>query len=119
MVPSILNRPGRKIWDITPLLERGLPPVVRPELRPLRHWCGCSVLWFKELRVFERPIIRGEYRIDLYVKCNDCGDAEVFGIHITEEEYNRIIHVLPRRMLTWWEVYRMLGRHINLNDPPY
>jgi len=117
---SSIDLPGRRVWDIEPLFH-GYPPVVKKLLRPLRHWCSCSTLWFKELRIFERPIVGGvprQYRVDLYVKCHCCGSVEVFGIHVTEEEYFRIVEALPRRVLTWQEVYLKIGKHWNVNEPP-
>jgi len=75
---------GRDFWDISPVFE-GKPP--------------------------RSGFYRGnrQYRLDIAVKCGRCAYVMVFGVHITEEEFNKLSKSKVRLE------YKDIG-HINLNE---
>ena len=115
---------GRKAWDlglvfINPLL----PPIRKKSFRVLLCGsCGSKELMFKDYTVFEHPLHanQGEFRMDIAVKCRECGHVQNYGVHITEEEYSRIttdLRYLSKtdRRVTYKGVLKVTGMHININ----
>jgi len=95
---------GRELWDITPIFE-GKPP--RLKQRIVCPVCGNGVIYFKHASGFYRG--NGQYRLDIAVKCGRCAYVMVFGVHITEEEFNKLSKSKVRLE------YKDIG-HVNLNE---
>lgn len=86
---------GRNFWDISPIFNNK-PPIFLGKLKcPI---CNCSEIFFKNLRVLQKD--KGQYRIDLSLKCKCCAYVMTFGIHINEDEYLR----LKDKILSWKDV---------------
>jgi len=93
---------GRNFWDITPIFE-GKPPKPKQKIKcPI---CGKDKIFFKSVSCFCR--YPGQYRIDISVKCGRCALVITFGVHITEEEFEKLKGVRFD--------YRQVG-HININE---
>ena len=107
---------GRDFWDISPLFEKKPP---KPKGKIKCPVCGSTEIWFKHAYVFKRA--RDQYRVDIIVKCGNCalvGNAECFrkgnipfGIHISKEEYDKLIRAWGKNMIT----YEDTG-HVNINS---
>jgi len=76
---------GKKTWNITPLFNREAP--CTKEL--LKCKCKCDTIWYKEHVVFEHNI-KGEFRVDIITKCDDCAVVEKHGVHLTKKEFEKI-----------------------------
>jgi len=85
---------GRRFWDIKPLYELKPPKPSKALACPI---CSNFIFWFKHARIFQRhhypeDIKRyGEqYRVDIAIKCDDCGYVPFFGVHITKQEFEEL-----------------------------
>ena len=84
---------GRSFWDIKPLYYLKPPKPSKAIACPI---CNSFIFWFKHARIFQRhpnelnPELREQYRIDIAVKCNDCGYVPFFGVHITKQEFEEL-----------------------------
>lgn len=74
------------------------------------------LIFFKDYTVFEHPHHKGEFRIDLQLKCGRCGHVMQFSIHIVEWEYEKLLSKLyqkesGKRRVSWTD----LPEHVNVN----
>jgi len=72
------------------------------------------------LYVLIRTNIENEYRMDIAVKCDRCGQVMRFGLHLDTDEYIRLerrlnaIGITDRRV-TWRHVYNTFKMHVDIN----
>ncbi len=98
---------GRKFWDISPLYELKPPKPAKPITCSV---CNCNVFYFKHARVFKRfpiqsdPFLSSQYRLDLAIKCHNCARVLIFGIHITEQEYNKLKSIFKNDFIEYVDV---------------
>jgi len=76
---------GQYFWELDKLLNQKLPP--KPRQKLLCPICGSSFIYFKGCYLHKRY---GQPRLDIYVKCSECAHFMSFGVHITEEQYNKL-----------------------------
>ena len=125
MKKELSELPGRRIWDLGYVLRHPFLPPIRKrwESELFCGSCASDELYFKGYSVFEHPLYpyQDEYRMDVAVKCGDCGHVQQYGIHISKNEYEQITTDLAylgrtTRRVTWMDTLKLLGEHILVNE---
>ena len=75
---------GRKVWNLEPM-EGGNPP--SPSTRIICPVCKSDRVYFKECN-FHKHF--DQYRLDIHLKCGNCSYVMTFGVHVSEDEFNRL-----------------------------
>jgi len=116
--------PGRSWWTLEFTFKHPLLPPIRAPFQKTGfcHFCSGKRIWFKDYSIFNHPLRsnQDEYRMDIAVKCDRCGQVMRFGIHLDTDEYIRLerrlnaIGITDRRV-TWRHVYNTFKMHVDIN----